>query len=72
MIIRSVVLGRRFGFCLFPVFALHRRQTRAPWFHTRRAWLSGIRRHCIVHGIGQFNNCEGTPLFWMRLRACGG
>ena len=63
MNIRFVVLGRRFRFCLFPVFALHRRQTRTSWFHTRRARLSGIRRHRIVHGIGQFNDCEGMPLF---------
>jgi hypothetical protein len=63
MNIRFVVLGRRFRFCFFPVFALHRRQTRTSWFHTRRARLSGIRRHRIVHGIGQFNDCEGMPLF---------
>ena len=63
MNIRSVVLGCRFKFCLFPVFALQRRQTRTSWFHARRAWLSGIRCHGVVYGIGQFDNCEGTPLF---------
>jgi len=64
---RPVVLGGRVGFCLFSVFAVHRRPTRSSWFHTRRAWLGGIRRHCVVHRIGQLDRCEGTHRFWMRL-----
>lgn len=64
---RPVVLGGRVGFCLFPVFAVHRRPTRSSWFHTRRAWLGGIWRHCVVHRIGQLDRCEGTHRFWMRL-----
>ena len=63
MIIRFVILGYRFWFCLFPVFALRRCQTCTSWFHSRRTRVGGIWRHCVVYGIGQFNGCEGMYAF---------